>query len=70
MFAIEFQTTVKNGEIKIPEAYKDRFTGSVRVILLAQVESATAHLIDELLAAPIQVDNFEPLAREEVYERR
>jgi len=70
MYAIEFQTKVKNGTIEVPEEYRDRLTGSVRVIVLAQDKPETAMMIDHLLANPIKLANFKPLTREEIYERR
>ena len=52
MYAVEFRTKVKNGTIEIPEVYRDRFKERVRVILLAEEESVTTNLIDELLKHP------------------
>ncbi len=69
MYAVEFRTKVKNGTIEIPEVYRDRFKERVRVILLAEEESVTANLIDELLQYPLKVADFRPLSREEIYER-
>ena len=69
MYAVEFQTKVKNGIIEIPEAYRDRFKERVRVILLAEEENATVNLIDQLLQHPVKVSGFKPLTREEIYER-
>jgi hypothetical protein len=70
MYAVEFRTKVKNGTIEIPEVYRDRFKERVRVILLAEEESVTTNLIDELLKHPLKVADFKPLTREEIYERR
>jgi hypothetical protein len=70
MYAVEFQTKVKNGTIEIPEVYRDRFKERVRVILLAEEESTTLNLIDQLLQHPVKVAGFKPLTREEIYERR
>ena len=70
MYAVEFQTTVKNGTIEIPEVYRDRFKERVRVILLAEEESGAMNLIDQLLQHQVKVAGFKPLAREEMYERR
>ena len=70
MYAVEFQTKVKNGIIEIPEVYRDRFKERVRVILLAEEVSTTLNLIDQLLQHPVKVAGFQPLTREEMYERR
>ena len=69
MYAVEFQTKVKNGTIEIPEVYRGRFKERVRVILLAEEESTTLNLIDQLLQHPVKVAGFKPLTREEIYER-
>ena len=70
MYAVEFQAKVKNGTIEIPEVYRDRFKERVRVILLAEEESGTVNLIDQLLQHPLKVAGFKLLIREEIYERR
>lgn len=69
MYAVEFQTKVKNGTIEIPEVYRDRFKERVRVILLAEEEGELVNLIDQLLQHPVKVAGFKPLTREEMYER-
>ncbi len=69
MYAIEFQTRVTNGSIEIPEGLKDKLVGLVRVIILTEEKPAKAEMIDRLLAEPIKLESFEPLTREEIYER-
>ncbi|MFQ6016068.1 MAG: hypothetical protein ACE5NP_11580 [Anaerolineae bacterium] len=70
MYAIEFQTTVKNGIIEIPRKYLKNITNRVRVILLVEETSkTTVNFIDQLLAQPVRVEGFHPLTREEVYAR-
>jgi hypothetical protein len=70
MYAIEFQTTVKNGLIEIPRQYLMNLTNQVRVILLVEGASKTTmNFIDQLLAHPVRVKGFHPLTREEVYAR-
>jgi hypothetical protein len=69
MYAVEFQAKIKDGTNEIPEMYRNRFKEHVRVILLAEEESITATLIDQLLQHPLKVAGFKPLTREEIYER-
>lgn len=69
MYTVEFQAQIKNGTIEIPEAYRSHFKERVRVILLAEEESPTMTLIDQLLQHPVKVPGFKPLTREEMYER-
>jgi hypothetical protein len=69
MYAMEFQAKIKDGTIEIPEIYRNRFKDRVRVILLAEAESATETFIDQLLQHPLKVAGFKPLTREAMYER-
>ncbi|MBA2341052.1 MAG: hypothetical protein H0V88_11695 [Pyrinomonadaceae bacterium] len=71
MYAFEFQAKPKDGRIEIPAEYQDKIAGTVRVIVLSTEKSAaTSDMIDQLLEHPIEIENFTPFAREEVYERR
>jgi hypothetical protein len=67
MYAVEFQATIKGGTIEIPEVYRYRFKERVRVILLAEEESPTVKLIDQLLQHPLKVEEFKPFTRDEMY---
>jgi len=69
MYAVEFQATIKDGSIEIPEVYRYRFKERVRVILLAEEESTTVDFIDQLLEHPVKVAGFKPFTRDELYER-
>lgn len=69
MYAVEFQTTIQNGLIQVPDKYRFRFRKPVRVILLApseEEEEKSTNYIKELFGT---VPNFEPLSREEAHER-
>lgn len=72
MYAIEFQTKLKNGSIEIPEEYKDKISGTVRVIVLSQENSSIqkTDIIDRLLKHPIEMASFIPLDREEIYDHQ
>jgi hypothetical protein len=53
VYAIEFETTIKNGIIEIPEAYRGRIQQRVRVILLgeeATTPTTEQHSIADVLA--------------------
>jgi hypothetical protein len=69
MYAIEFQTRVKDGMIQIPHPYQERFREIVRVIVLIDMPSDTETFIDQLLAQPLQIPDFQPLRRDEIYAR-
>lgn len=70
MSAIEFQTDVRDGNITIPEEYRDQLKGSVRVILLTEEGADDFDMVEYLLANPLNIAGFKPLIREEIYERR
>jgi hypothetical protein len=56
MYAVEFQTQITNGEIQLPEEWKGKLSGSVRVIVLTETKPATAEF----------QNGFDPLDREEL----
>lgn len=71
MHAVEFRTSVKNGTIQIPEEFRSRIRGQVRVILLTdEPDDTRPNMIDHLLEHPLKIDDFVPLSRTEIYERR
>ena len=70
MYGIEFQTRVKDGSISIPEEYRDKVKGNVRVILLAEESADNFDMIEFLLANPLNMEGFKPFTREEIYERQ
>ncbi len=71
MYAVEFQSAVIDGKIVVPEKYKNKINGQVKVILLSEEIIATlepTNLIESLLKDPIKLRSFEPLKRSEIYE--
>jgi len=70
MYAIEFRTKIKNGTIEVPQEYRNRLKVKVKVIVIAEEEETRSNMIEKLLDSPIKVENFTPLAREEIYERQ
>ncbi|KPA10332.1 hypothetical protein MHK_005243 [Candidatus Magnetomorum sp. HK-1] len=70
MYAIEFQTQITNGIIKIPEKYREKVKRFVKVILLTEETAETSSdMIDQLLESPLKVPDFRPFKREEIYDR-
>jgi hypothetical protein len=69
MFAIEFQTRITDGKIELPEDYRSRLTGSVRVIVLSENLPAEPDMVDQLLTTPLQVEQFTPFQRDQIYKR-
>ncbi|BAS55772.1 hypothetical protein NIES2135_49360 [Leptolyngbya boryana NIES-2135] len=72
MNAIEFQTTIKDGRIEIPERYKQEFgqQSNVKVVVIKQIEKGEPrNILEKLLENPIRIEGFAPLTRDEIYER-
>ena len=80
MFAIEFQSKIRDGVIEVPAEYRERLRresggDTVRVIVLTG-EAAEEHkppdqpdMLYQLLNSPIQAKDFHPFKRDETYER-
>jgi len=75
MYAVEFKTRVRDGSIAVPKKYRHILTDAVKVIVMKEdVPEQTVMLtemtaIDRLLADPLQIAEFRPFTRDEVYER-
>lgn len=70
MYAVEFTTSIKDGVIEVPEAYRQRFKGHVKVILLASEEiKDDDDIIRDLLAQPLVIPDFTPLSRGDAHAR-
>ena len=68
---VEFRTKIKNGVIKVPKKYKDKFKDDAHVILLAEETGTKAgNIIDELMERPLKIKKFRPLTREQTHARR
>jgi len=70
MQTIEFHTKIKGGVIQIPARLRRKVTEDVRVILISRGEKTSqTDIIDELMAKPLKVRGFKPLARDEAHAR-
>jgi hypothetical protein len=69
MSAVQFDAQVTNGTIEIPAVHRDEVQGAVHVIIIPQPPLGCNTKIDELLAHPLQIPGFQPLARDEAHER-
>jgi len=70
MYAIEFESTIENGFIKVPVNHLANLAGKIKVIILTEKAEKTSNFIDELLESPLKAENLTPLSREEIYESR
>jgi hypothetical protein len=77
MFAVEFDTQITRDVIEIPEKYRQRLRKqsagrSVKVIVLTQDISdmpLTPNFIEYLLENPLQAESYEPIKRDDLYDR-
>ena len=73
MSTIEFQATVKNGVIEIPDQYQQEFEAmEVVEVFVKKAEKQKKKIsgfLKELIENPIEIKNFKPLTRDEIYDR-
>jgi bifunctional DNA-binding transcriptional regulator/antitoxin component of YhaV-PrlF toxin-antitoxin module len=70
MYAVEFKATIKDGTITIPEKFRENINKNVKVILLSEEREETSYsIIEDLLKSPLNIPNFKPYTREEIYDR-
>ena len=71
MRTAEFEAEVRNGTIEIPAEYRKVFGNSVRVTLSSEEPGSESELtiLDQWLALPIRIADFQPLSREQAHER-
>ncbi|NCC32476.1 MAG: hypothetical protein EOM24_10710 [Chloroflexia bacterium] len=71
MYAVEFHTRVKqDGTIDIPDAYRDRLKGDLRVIILTRDTTPERDMIQYLLDHPLYAPDFQPMSRDDMYRDR
>lgn len=70
MIIVEFQTTIENGMIKIPEQYQKQLKqpNIVKVTLQQETSEQTGNYLQYLLKHPLNIENLTPMNREEIYE--
>ena len=71
MIPVEFQATVENGVIVVPDESKqslaDANTVKITVVKQAQRQASRPGIMDELAQNPVKVDRF--LTRDEMHDR-
>ncbi|MEB3147819.1 MAG: hypothetical protein VKL60_02205 [Sphaerospermopsis sp.] len=70
MITVEFQTTIENGMIKIPEQYQQQLKqpNIVKVTLQQDTSEQTVNYLQYLLEHPLNIEKLTPMKREEIYE--
>jgi ureidoglycolate hydrolase len=69
MHAIEFQATINQGIIEIPQQYRHQLSKHAKVIVLMEETPQKTGIVTQLLQHPLKRQHFTPLNREEIYER-
>lgn len=69
MQKIEFDAKVENGKIEVPDELQDRVQGTVHVTVTVKKKREGKSYLRELIENPIDVPNFKPLTRDEIYDR-
>ena len=68
---IKLQAKVYQGKIEIPEIYQDnlQMVEMVEIIIPDSLKNVSSGIINRLLEHPIEIQDFTPLSRDEIYER-
>ncbi|NES23728.1 MAG: hypothetical protein F6K41_33615 [Symploca sp. SIO3E6] len=71
MSMLEFTAEVRDGNIEIPEEYREFLQDiqTVKITLTTTRKTAARGMIAQLIKHPIKVKSFIPLTREEAHER-
>ncbi|MBW4580296.1 MAG: hypothetical protein KME42_12090 [Tildeniella nuda ZEHNDER 1965/U140] len=73
MIPVEFQATIENGVIIVPEAYKQDLSegSSVKVTVMKQPKKriSETEVLAELMRHPISVPGVRSMTREEMHDR-
>jgi len=71
--SVEFQAKVENGNIVIPEEYKQELSevATVKIIISKQSkqQSIPFDIMDELAQNPVSISGIRTISREEMHER-
>jgi hypothetical protein len=67
---IKFQAKVNQGKIEIPEIYQNdlQMVETIEIIIPNPPESSSSGIIHRLIKNPIEIQDFTPLKREEIYD--
>ena len=71
MSKIKFTAKVNQGNIEIPQEYRQAIqeVETIEIIVNSQTVTSDRGIIHRLLDNPIEIQNFVPLTRDEVHER-
>lgn len=71
MTTIEFQTRIDNGSILIPEQFRERIKGIARITVEIEEDAPGKEedFIQYLMRNPLEIPDFKPMTRDEIYDR-
>lgn len=73
MASVEFQAKVENGNIVIPEEYRQELSevATVKIVISKQFKQQTlpSDIMDELAQNPVSISGIRMTSREEMHER-
>ena len=69
MQILKFKASVKNGVIHIPKQFQQQLPERVQIIIFPETTRPKDDFIAHLLNHPLRVPDFQPLKREEIYDR-
>ena len=70
MYAIEFESELTDGAIKVPKGYQAGLTGQLKAPQEIEPQAAFSSYLQHLLDSPLEAPNFKPMTREEIYAGR
>ena len=67
---LEFRTEMKNGKLDVPVELQGEIDSEVRVIVQTRkARDGKKSYLRELIDNPIELPNFKPMTRDEIYDR-
>ncbi len=69
MYAVEFETTIHDNVINVPDMYHGKENKKIRVILLDTMENQPVMTLPSGFYHPLKVSSYHIATREEIYDR-
>jgi hypothetical protein len=69
MQILKFKTSVKNGIIHVPKRLQKQVPDRAQIIIFPEVSQPKDDFIAYLMKHPLRIPDFQPLKREEIYDR-
>ncbi len=69
MKILKFKASVKDGIIRIPKQLRKQAPTRAQIIIFPEISQPKDDFIAHLLKHPLRIPDFQPLKREEIYDR-